>query len=159
MFRPPPAVEKRAAEREAEEATSPIRVVGLDTISPRMFAPMGQYILQVAPALTPAELRGLLNSYLAELRSAERSVVWVHHIRHKRTLDILRAEFPELPPGPNHSPYRYKPGDVLIVAVLKRRPTRRDPCVPATPEDLTYWLVTVKRKIPVLTPTDVIPKL
>jgi hypothetical protein len=43
--------------------------------------------------------------------------------------------------------------------VLKRRPTKRDPCVPATPDDLAYWLVTVKRKITIAALADAIPKL
>ncbi len=157
MFRPPPAVEKPALERETAEVQRPVRVVGLDALSLRMFMPVGQYILQMTPAPTPAELRGLLSRYLME--ASAKNVVWTHHILHKRTLDILRAEFPELPPGPSRVGYRYAPGDVLLVAVLKRRPTRRDPCVPATPEDLAYWLVTVKRRIPVLTPADATPKL
>jgi hypothetical protein len=150
-------MERRTPERETEEAPRPIRVVGLDTISPGMFTPVGQYILQLTPALTPAELRSLVNNYLAEIGA--RSVVWTHYIRHKRTLDILRTGFPELPPKPNYAAYRYMSGDVLIAAVLRRRPTRRDPCVPATPDDLAYWLVTVKRKIPILTPVNAIPKL
>jgi len=134
-----------------------VRVVGLDALSLRMFAPVGQYVLNATPAPTPAELRVLLNRYLMETGAED--VAWTHHIFHKRTLDILRAEFPELPPRPSRVGYRYAPGDVLLVAVLKRRPTRRNPCVPATPDDLTYWLVTVKRKIPVMTPADAIPKL
>ncbi len=140
-----------------ETATRPVRVVALDVLSLRMFAPVGQYILNATPAASPAELRVLLNSYLAEVGA--RDAVWTHYIQHKQTLEILRAEFPELPPEPNYATYKYKPDDVLLVAVLKRRPTRRDPCLPASSDDLAYWLVTVKRKIPVLTPTDVIPKL
>jgi hypothetical protein len=150
-------MEKPALERGTAEAVRPVRVVGLDTISPRMFAPAGQYILQMTPALTPAELRSLLNSYLTEINA--RSVAWVHYIRHKQTLDLLRAELPELPPEPNYATYMYRPGDVLIAAVLKRRPGMRNACVPASPDDLTYWLVTVKRKIPVPAPADAIPKL
>jgi hypothetical protein len=122
-----------------------------------MFTPMGQYILQMTPAPSLAELRALLSRYLTE--AGAKNVVWTHHILHKRTLDIMRTEFPEFPPEPSRGGYRYAPGDVLLVAVLKRRPTRRDPCVPATPEDLAYWFVTVRRKIPVLTPADAIPKL
>ncbi len=147
-------MEKRAPEAEAPRS---VRVVGLDILSLGMFAPVGQYVLQVTPAPSPAELRALLHSYLAEIGAKD--VVWTHYIRHKRTLDILRTEFPELPPRPSYAPYKFKPGDVLLVAVLKRRPTRRNPCVPATPDDLSYWFVTVKRKIPILAPTDAIPKL
>jgi len=150
-------VEKPALERGTAEGLRRVRVVGLDALSLRMFAPAGQYVLNIIPAPTPAELRALLNRYLMETGAED--VAWTHHIFHKRTLDILRAEFPELPPRPSRVGYRYAPGDVLLVAVLKRRPTRRNPCVPATPDDLTYWLVTVKRKIPVLTPADAIPKL
>jgi hypothetical protein len=148
-----------AAKREGEaaEVVHSVRVVGLDTISPRMFVPTGQYVLQMTPALSPAELRSLLTSYLAEIGA--RNAAWTHYIWHKRTLDILRMEFPELPPEPNYATYKYRPGDVLLVAVLKRKPTRRDPCVPASPEDLSYWLVTVRRKITILTPADAIPKL
>jgi hypothetical protein len=151
------AVEKPALERRAAEAPHAVRVVALDALSLRMFAPVGQYILNITPAPSPAELRALLNNYLME--TGAKNVVWTHRILHKKTLDILRTEFPELPPAPARAGYKYKPGDVLLVAVLRRRPTRRDPCVPAAPEDLSYWLVTVKRRIPVLTPADAIPKL
>jgi len=150
-------VEKPALERGTAEGLRRVRVVGLDALSLRMLAPVGQYVLNATPATTPAELRALLSRHLAET-SAE-DVAWTHHIFHKRTLDILRAEFPELPPRPSRVGYRYTPGDVLLVAVLRRKPTRANPCVPAAPDDLTYWLVTVKRKIPVLTPADAIPKL
>jgi len=150
-------VEKPALERETAEVQRPVRVVVLDALSLRMFAPAGQYILHITPAQTPAELRALLSRYLMEIDA--KNVVWTHHIFHRRTLDVLRTEFPELPPRPSRVGYRYAPGDVLLVAVLKRRPTRRNPCVPAAPDDLAYWLVTVKRKIPVLAPADAIPKL
>lgn len=135
----------------------PARVVGLDALSLRMFAPAGQYVLNITPAPSLADLRALLSRYLMETDA--KNVVWTHHILHKRTLDILRTEFPELPPEPSRGGYKYAPGDVLLVAVLKRRPTRRNPCVPATPEDLAYWLVTVRRKVPILTPAHAIPKL
>jgi len=82
---------------------------------------------------------------------------WVHFI--KQTLDILRTEFRELSPEPNRKSYKYETSDVLLVAVLRRKLTRRNPCIPATPDDLTYWFIAVKRKIPVLTPVDAIPKL
>jgi hypothetical protein len=134
-----------------------VRVVALDTISPGMFPPVGQYVLQMTPTLTPAELRSLVNSYLEEIGAGD--VAWVHYIKHRQTLDVLRAEFPELPPEPNRSPYKFRPGDVLIAAVLRRRPTRRNPCTPLSPDDFLYWLVTVKRKISVLAPGDAIPKL
>ncbi len=150
-------MEEPAPEKGAAGTLRPVRVVALDVLSLGMFPPMGHYVLQMTPSPSPAELRALLHSYLAEIGA--RDVEWTHYIRHKRTLDILRAEFPELAPKPSYAPYKFKPGDVLLVAVLKRRPTRRNPCVPATPDDLAYWLITVKRKIPILTPTDVIPKL
>jgi hypothetical protein len=147
-------VEKPALERGMLEVQKSVRVVGLDALSLRMFAPAGQYILNITPAPSLAELRSLLNRYLME--TDVKNVVWTHHILHKRTLDILRTEFSELPPRPARVGYKYRPGDVLLVAVLKRRPM---PCVPVTADDLTYWLVTVKRKIPILTPIDAIPKL
>lgn len=150
-------MEKPALERGTLEVQRPVRVVGLDALSLRMFAPAGQYILNITPAPSLAELRSLLNRYLME--TDVKNVVWTHHILHKRTLDILRTEFPELPPRPARVGYRYVPGDVLIVAVLRRKPTKRDPCVPAGPDDLSYWFITVKRKVPILTPVDVIPKL
>jgi hypothetical protein len=133
------------------------RVVGLDTISPRMFAPWGQYILQMTPAPSLSELRGLLVGYLAEIGAED--VAWTHYIRHRQTLDVLRTEFPELPPEPNYATYKYRPGDVFIVAVLRRRSSRRNPCAPLSPDDLTYWLVAVKRKIPAPALADAIPKL
>jgi hypothetical protein len=150
-------VEKPALERGRAEVQKAIRVVALDALSLRMFVPVGQYVLHITPAPSLAELRNLLNEYLKETDAED--VVWTHHILHERTLDVLRTEFPELPPRPSRAGYKYAPGDVLLVAVLRRRPTRRNSCVPATPDDLAYWFVTVKRKILVLTPADAIPKL
>jgi len=150
-------VEKSALERGTAEGLRRVRVVGLDALSLRMFAPAGQYVLNATPAPAPAELRVLLSRYLAETDAED--VAWMHHIFHKRTLDILRAEFPELPPRPSRVGYRYAPGDVLLVAVLRRKPTRANPCVPAAPDDLSYWLVTVKRKIAVPALADAISKL
>jgi hypothetical protein len=150
-------MQKPALEKEVAEVQRPARIVGLDVLSLRMFVPAGQYVLNATPAPSLAELRALLSRYLVE--TDVKNVVWTHHIFHKKTLDILRMEFPELPSAPSRVGYRYRPGDVLLVAVLKRRPTRRNTCVPETPEDLSYWLVAVKRKISILTPTDAIPKL
>jgi len=150
-------VEKLALERGRAEVQKSVRVVALDALSLRMFAPAGQYVLRMTPAPSLAELRALLSEYLTE--AGIESVVWTHYILHERTLDVLRTEFPELPPRANRAGYKYTPGDVLLVAVLKRRPTRRNPCIPATPDDLTYWFIAVKRKIPTLTPADAIPKL
>ena len=150
-------MEKPALKKEAAEAPHIVRVVALDALSLRMFAPVGQYILNATPAPSPAELRALLHKYLME--TGAKNVVWMHHVLHKRMLDILRTEFPELPPKPSRVGYRYRPGDALLVAVLKRRPTRRDTCIPAAPDDLAYWFVAVKRRIPILTPADAIPKL
>jgi hypothetical protein len=66
---------------------------------------------------------------------------WVHFIKHERTFDILRTEFRELPSVPNRESYRYEPGNVLLVAVLRRKPNTS---APASPSDLSYWLVIVK---------------
>ena len=44
-------------------------------------------------------------------------------------------------PSPYHATYRYVPGYTLGVAVLKRR---RHMCMPESPGDLAYCLVTVK---------------
>ena len=112
-----------------------IRVVGLDTLSPRMFPPVGQYVVRLTPAPSLSELRAVLNKHLQEI-GAE-SVVWTHYIRHRRTLSVLRKEFAELPPEPNYATYKYAPGDVLLIAALKRRP---HPCVLMMPEDFSYWL-------------------
>jgi hypothetical protein len=57
---------------------------------------------------------------------------WTHFIKHERTLEVLRTEFTKLPPAPNRESYTYVPGDILLVAVLRRRPTRDNPRVPAT---------------------------
>ena len=150
-------MEKPALERGRAEVQKSVRVVALDALSLRMFAPAGQYVLQMTPAPSLAELRALLSEYLME--AGAEGVVWTHYILHERTLDVLRTEFPELPPRSSRAGYRYAPGDVLLVAVLKRRTTRWNPCIPATPDDLTYWFIAVKRKIPTLTPADAIPKL
>lgn len=119
-----------------------VRVVAVDSLSPRMFPPTGPYTLKIAPAKTLSELRGLLDRYKREVGA--RVVGWIHFIKHRRTLEVLRTEFNELSPEPNRETYRYEPGDVLLVAVLRRKPTRSEPCVSASPEDLSYWLVVVR---------------
>jgi hypothetical protein len=129
-------------------AVRAVRVVGLDTLSPRMFLPIGPYIVRMTPAPSLSELRAVLNRRLQGI-GAE-SVVWAHYIKHKRTLKILRGEFAELPQEPNYATYKYAPGDVLLVAVLRRKP---HPCVLLMPEDFSYWLVTAELQ------ADVMPKL
>jgi hypothetical protein len=136
------AVEEAVAAKRPTEAAA-VRVVVIDSLSPRMFPPSGPYTLKIVPAKTPSELKGLLDRCLQDVGA--RVAGWTHFIKHKRTLDVLRSEFPELSPEPNRETYKYEPGDVILVAVLKRKPTRCEPCVPASPEDLSYWLVTVKQ--------------
>ncbi len=136
---PMPDVEKAVAAKREGEA---VRVVVIDSLSPRMFPPTGPYTLRLVPAKTPSELRALLNKYVQD--AGARVAGWAHFIKHERTLEVLRAEFRELSPAPNFETYKYEPGDVLLVAVLKRKPTRANPCVPASSEDLSYWLVVVK---------------
>jgi len=125
-----------------------VRVVGLDSLSPRMFSPVGPYVVKMTPASSLSDLRVLLSKYLQEI-GAE-NVIWAHHIKHKRTLEVLRTEFAELPQEPNYSTYKYAPGDVLLIAVLRRRP---HPCLLLVPEDLSYWLVTAELQ------RDAMPKL
>ena len=151
------AVERATQEKRAVEAAAlrTVRVVAIDTVTPRMFHPVGQYVLKMTPARSPSELRTALDRFLQV--AGVRSVVWTHHVRYWRTLEILRTEFPELPPDLNYAMYRYVPGDVLIAAVLKRRPPRSNPCAPMSPDDLAYWLVVVEP--PIKTPADLIPKL
>ena len=125
-----------------------VRVVGLDTLLPRMFPPTGPYVVKMTPASSLSELRALLIRQLQEINAE--NVVWTHFIKHKKTLKVLRTEFTELPQEPNYSTYKYAPGDILLVATLRRRP---HPCLLLMPEDLSYWLVTAELQ------TDVIPKL
>jgi hypothetical protein len=127
-----------AVKREAEA----VRVVVIDSLSPRMFPPTGPYTLKMVPAKSLPELRALLNKHVQD--AGARVAGWIHFIKHRRTLDVLRSEFDVLSPEPNRETYRYEPGDILLVAVLRRKPTRSEPCVPASPEDLSYWLVVVK---------------
>ena len=127
-----------SVKREAEA----VRVVVVDSLSPRMFAPAGAYVLRMVPAKSPSELRTLLSKYVQD--AGARIAGWTHFIKHERTLEVLRTEFRELSPAPNPESYTYTPGDVLLVAVLRRRPTRANPCVPASPSDLSYWLIIVK---------------
>ncbi len=129
-------------------AVRTVRVVGLDALSPRMFPPIGPYVVRMTPAPSLSELRAVLNRHLQEI-GAE-SVVWTHHIKHRRTLKILRGEFAELPQEPNYVTYKYTPGDVLLVAVLRRKP---HPCVLLMPEDFSYWLATAELQL------DSTPKL
>jgi hypothetical protein len=113
-----------------------------------MLLPIGPYVLRLTPAQTLAELRAVLNKHLQEV-GAE-NVVWTHYIKHRRTLKVLQREFPELPQEPNYSSYRYAPGDVMLIAVPKRRP---HPCVLPMPEDFFYWLATAELQ------EDLIPRL
>jgi hypothetical protein len=121
----------------------PVRVVGLDTSLPRMFASAGPYVPRMTPAESPSELCAALNKHLVE--ADVKSVFWIHFIKHRQTLGILRTEFPELSPRPNHATYRYMPGYALRVAVLKHK---RHMCMPESPDDLAYCLVTVKQEPP-----------
>jgi hypothetical protein len=107
-----------------------------------MFPPTGPYTLRLVPAKSLPELRALLDKYVRD--AGARVAGWTHFIKHRRTLDVLRTEFHELSPEPNRETYKYAPNDVLLVAVLRRKPTRGEPCVPASPEDLSYWFVVVK---------------
>jgi len=132
-------VEKAVAAKGEREA---VRVVAVDSLSPRMFPPAGPYTLKIVPAKSPSELRALLNKYVQD--AGAKIISWAHFIKHERTLEVLRSELVELSPVPNRETYKYEPGDVLLVAVLKRKPTRGNPCIPASPEDLSYWLVIVK---------------
>lgn len=134
-------MEKAVAVKREREAAA-VRAVVIDSLSPRMFPPSGPYTLKMVPAKSPSELRTLLNKYLQDMGA--RVAGWTHFIRHERTLEVLRSEFYELPPAPNRETYKYEPGDVILVAVLRRKPTRANPCVPSSPEDLSYWLVVVK---------------
>jgi hypothetical protein len=134
-------MEKAVAVKRDAEA---VRVVAVDYLSPRMLPPTGPYMLRMVPAKTPSELRALLDRYVRDVGA--RVAGWTHFIKHKRTLDVLRSELLELSPEPNRETYKYEPGDILLVAVLKQKPTRSEPCVPASPEDLSYWLVTVKQE-------------
>jgi hypothetical protein len=129
-----------AVKREAEA----VRVVVIDSLSPRMFPPSGPYVLKMVPAKSPSELRALLNKYLQDIGAG--AAGWTHFIKHERTLEVLRTEFYELSPVPNRETYKYEPGDILLVAVLRRKPTRSEPCVPSSPSDLSYWLVIVKQE-------------
>jgi hypothetical protein len=125
-----------------------VRVVGLDTLSPRMFPPVGPYVVRMTPASLLSELRALLNKQLQEINAED--VIWAHFIKHRKTLKVLRTEFAELPQEPNYSTYKYTPGDILLVATPRRRP---HPCLLLMPEDLSYWLVTAELQ------TDAVPKL
>jgi hypothetical protein len=121
-----------------------LRAVGLNAISPSMFTPAGRYVLNVTPTESLDELRDIFLKYTLEVMVDLKDVKWVHYIRHKPTLDVLRTVFPEFPEQPTGMIYRYAPGDVLIVATLKygSRGTSQDVVVDA--DDLIYWFVTVK---------------
>jgi hypothetical protein len=125
-----------------------LRVVGLNAISPSMFTPVGKYILNVTPTESLDELRDIFNKYTLEVMIDLQNITWVHYIRHKPTLDVLRMMFPEFPEQPAGMVYKYAPGDVLIVATLKYgsrvagQNASQDVMVKA--DDLIYWFVTVK---------------
>lgn len=125
-----------------------LRVVGLNAISPSMFVPVGKYILNVTPTESLDELRDIFLKYTLEVMVDLKDIKWVHYIRHKPTLDVLRMVFPEFPDTPTGTTYKYTPGDVLIVATLKYgsrvagQNAGQDVMVKA--EDLIYWFVTVK---------------
>jgi hypothetical protein len=137
-------MEKAVAMKRDAEA---VRVVVVDSLSPRMFPPTRSYTLRLVPAKTPSELRALLDKHVQDERA--RVAGWTHYIKHERTLEVLRSEFRELSPAVNPESYAYAPGDVLLVAVLRRKPTKANPCVPASPSDLSYWLIVVKPEVAV----------
>jgi hypothetical protein len=126
-------------------ASPRLRVVALNAISPSMFTPIGRYVLNVTPTESLDELRDVFMKYTLEVMVDLKDVTWVHYIRHKQTLDVLRMVFPELPEQPAGLVYRYAPGDALIVATLKygSRGTSQDVAV-VDADDLIYWFVTVK---------------
>jgi hypothetical protein len=113
-----------------------------------MFTPVGKYILNVTPIESLDELRDVFNKYTLEIMVDLQNITWIHYIRHKPTLDVLRMVFPEFPEQPAGTTYKYAPGDVLIVATLKYgsrvagQNASQDVFVKA--EDLIYWFVTVK---------------
>jgi hypothetical protein len=113
-----------------------------------MFTPVGKYILNVTPTESLDELRDIFNKYTLEVMVDLKNVTWVHYIRHKPTLDVLRMVFPEFPEQATSMVYKYAPGDVLIVATLKygsrvaNQNAGQDAVVKA--DDLIYWFVTVK---------------
>jgi hypothetical protein len=113
-----------------------------------MFVPVGKYILNVTPTESLDELRDIFLKYTLEVMVDLKDIKWVHYIRHKPTLDVLRMVFPEFPDTPTGTTYKYTPGDVLIVATLKYgsrvagQNAGQDVMVKA--EDLIYWFVTVK---------------
>jgi hypothetical protein len=125
-----------------------LRVVGLNAISPSMFTPVGKYILNVTPTESLDELRDIFLKYTLEVMVDLKNVTWVHYIRHKPTLDVLRMAFPEFPEQPAGLVYKYAPGDVLIVATLKygsrTASQNADQDVVVKADDLIYWFVTVK---------------
>ena len=121
-----------------------LRVVGLNAISPSMFVPIGKYILHVVPTESIDELRDVFNKYTLEVMVDPQNITWVHYIRHKPTLDVLRMVFPEFPEQPAGMIYKYAPGDVLIVATLKYGSRGTSPDVEVDADDLIYWFVTVK---------------
>jgi hypothetical protein len=121
-----------------------LRVVGLNAISPSMFTPVGKYILSVTPTESLDELRDIFLKYTLEVMVDLKDVKWVHYIRHKPTLDVLRTAFPEFPEQPAGMVYRYAPGDVLIVATLKYGSRGAGPDAVVDTDDLIYWLVAVR---------------
>lgn len=123
---------------------SHLRVVGLNAISPSMFTPIWKYMLRVTPTESLDELRNIFNKYTLETMVDLKNIVWVHYIRHKPTLDVLRMMFPEFPEQPSGMVYKYSPGDVLIVATLKYGSRGSSPDVEVDADDLIYWFVTVK---------------
>jgi len=121
-----------------------LRAVGLNAISPSMFTPVGKYMLHVTPTESLDELRDIFLKYTLEIMVDLKDVKWVHYIRHKPTLDVLRMVFPEFPEQPAGMVYKYAPGDVLIVATLKHSSRGAGPDVVVNADDLIYWFVVVK---------------
>jgi hypothetical protein len=109
-----------------------------------MFTPVGKYILNVTPTESLDELRDIFLKYTLEVMVDLQNITWVHYIRHKPTLDVLRMAFPEFPEQPAGLVYKYAPGDVLIVATLKYGSRNAGQDVMVKADDLIYWFVTVK---------------
>ena len=121
-----------------------IRVVGLNAISPSMFIPVGLYTFRVMPTEDINELRKIFDRYTLEKMIPLENITWIHFIRHKPTLDVLRMVFPQFPEQPAGMVYKYAPGDLLIIATLKHGSRGTDKDVVVDADDLIYWFVTVR---------------
>jgi len=122
-----------------------IRIVGLNAFSLSMIPLSVRYSIDVMPVKNLNELKENLDWIFTMYSIYDyEQVEWIHFIRHKPTLDLLRSVFPQFPQKPNDEVYTYRDGDILIIATLKTPRCGVDNDIAITENDLIYAIVKIR---------------